>query len=262
MRALENFGTRYALASNITAVTDHVAMAFRNVGYSGNGQVQFQPFPFPGSAISQRNVLCSTGPIARTAILVCAHYDSTSENPLVSAPGADDNATGVAVLLETARLLRNVALQKSILFAAFGGEEEGLYGSTECAKVASGAHWPLKLVVNMDMIGWQGAQNPDRIDIEYDMGNTTPVNDGPAKAAALRMAQAAADFTTLTPFHSDIDRSDYMPFEKKRVPCIGIYEGDENPNYHTTRDVSTHLQTSHLAQITRMLTAFLVRESR
>jgi hypothetical protein len=53
-----------------------------------------------------------------------------------------------------------------------------------------------------------------------------------------------------------------MPFEAKGVPCIGIYEGEENPNYHTTGDVSAPLRMDHLARVAKMLIAFLVREAR
>jgi Zn-dependent M28 family amino/carboxypeptidase len=51
-------------------------------------------------------------------------------------------------------LLRGVPLKRELLFAAFGGEEQGLFGSVHCAEVAAAERWPIELVVNMDMVGF------------------------------------------------------------------------------------------------------------
>ena len=63
----------------------------------------------------QRNVLCGSVDNDKSIILVCCHYDSLSERPSIEAPGADDNASGVAATLELARLLKNVELKREVL---------------------------------------------------------------------------------------------------------------------------------------------------
>jgi Zn-dependent M28 family amino/carboxypeptidase len=195
-------------------------------------------------------------------ILVGAHYDSLSESPSTVAPGADDNATGIAVLLEAAELLRNAGLRRDVLFAAFGGEEQGLFGSAACAEIAAAENWKIDLMLNMDMIGFQDPARPGHIVVEYDYGNKNPVNDAASKAFGLLMAQAAADYTTLAVEHTDIWNSDYMPFEAKGYPCIGVYESGQNPGYHKTTDTADRLQASHLVEVTKMVLATLYQLSR
>jgi Zn-dependent M28 family amino/carboxypeptidase len=178
-----------------------------------------------------------------------------SESPAQSAPGADDDASGIAGLLDLARLLRGVTLKRDILFAAFGGEEQGLFGSAECAEIAQREAWPIDLVINMDMIGYKAPGSGRPITVEYDQGNRHPGNDAAAKAFGLMMARAARDYTNLQPLHTDIWSSDYMPFEAKGVACIGAYDADENPNYHRCTDVASTVDTGHLAEVVKMVLA-------
>lgn len=92
-------------------------------------------------------------------VLVCAHYDSISElssleDPLAPAPGADDNATGTAAVLEFARAGRGHAYRRAVIYICFSGEEEGLCGSSHfVSKMASDGE-PLVGVINMDMLGY------------------------------------------------------------------------------------------------------------
>ena len=68
-------------------------------------------------------------------VIICGHYDSfNNSDPFIYAPGADDNASGVASVLECARVLAGVAMEKTIEFILFDGEELGLFGSRIFAK--------------------------------------------------------------------------------------------------------------------------------
>jgi hypothetical protein len=89
-----------------------------------------------------------------TYYLVGAHYDSISGNPCVRAPGANDNASGVAGVLELARVFSQVETEASIIFAAFSGEEEGMVGSNGYVRslVESGLNTQLKGFIILDMI--------------------------------------------------------------------------------------------------------------
>jgi hypothetical protein len=251
IQALEDFGTRWALGTESEKVTAWLRNEFLEMGYPPT-DVRFQPFAMPG-APPQRNVLCGAGAGHTGFVLLCAHYDSLSETPAAHAPGADDNASGVAVLLETAELLRGVPLRRGLLFAAFGGEEQGLYGSGACAEIAAAENWHIDVVLNLDMIAWHDTAQPSRVIVEYDQGQRHPGNDAAAKAFGLQMAQAAADYTGLEVEHTDIWNSDYLPFEGKGYPCIGVYEATENPNYHSTRDTLAALDMGHLTEIAKMV---------
>jgi hypothetical protein len=253
VRALAGFGTRWSHSPDIAKVSKWVRQEFLARGYAG-GAVRYQPFTMPGGT-SLRNVLCHHGPGGTGIVLVCAHYDSISERPASEAPGADDNATGIAALLELARLLRTTTLKRRVLLAAFGGEEQGLFGSTACARIAARERWPIDLVLNLDMVGYNPNGAAPRIVVEYDQGNRNPGNDAAAKAFGLLMAQAASDYTTLQVEHTDIWSSDYMPFEAKGYACIGAFEGGENPHYHKTSDSPEHVDISYLTEVTKMVLA-------
>ena len=89
--------------------------------------------------------------------MVIAHFDSISEQPEISAPGADDNASGTAAVLEIARILKDVQLESSIQFGIFSNEEQDGLGSKHFAKKARKQGLRIKGCINLDVIGYNGA---------------------------------------------------------------------------------------------------------
>ena len=114
-------------------------------------------------------ILRGTDPAQATRmVLVTGHYDSRNsknENTHDAAPGANDDASGVAVSLESARVLSKLKFPSTIVFVAVAGEEQGLNGSAHLAKLAREEHWQLEAVLNNDIVG--GDTTP---------GSTTPPN--------------------------------------------------------------------------------------
>ncbi|MGA9773907.1 MAG: M20/M25/M40 family metallo-hydrolase [Blastocatellia bacterium] len=251
---LTQFGTRWSYAPAIAEVPEWIHDQFVALGYPAATQTRYQQFELPESS-PQRNVLCGPQASDKGIVLVCCHYDSISEKPSIAAPGADDDASGVAAILEVARIIKDVPLKRSVLLAAFGGEEQGLYGSTACADIAVKEGWPIDVVINLDMISYKKPSGSAGIVVEYDQGNKTPGNDAAAKAFGLIMAQAAADYTSLKVEHTDIWSSDYIPFEAKGFACIGAYDADENPFYHQSSDTIDKIDFSFFADVVRMVLA-------
>jgi hypothetical protein len=85
--------------------------------------------------------------------VIGGHYDSFSRTP-PDEPGADDNASGTAGVLEIARVLSRLRFESTIIYIAFSGEEEGLVGSGEWAVWAAGEGLDLRAMVNLDMLGY------------------------------------------------------------------------------------------------------------
>ena len=254
MEGLVAWGTRWTFAPHIDQVTAAIGDYFVAAGYP-QAEIRFQPFSLPGST-SQRNVLCGAATADDGVVLLCAHYDSVSHAPAISAPGGDDNASGIAVMVEAARLLRDAGLDQHVLCAAFGGEEQGLYGSQACATVAATEGWNIRLVINLDMVGYRDPARPDSVIVEFDQGNAQLGNDAVAKAYATTMAQAATDYTQLKVEHTDIWNSDYMPFEAKGFACIGLYDGAADaPFYHSADDTLDKVDLARLVEITRLVIA-------
>jgi len=114
-----------------------------------------------GSSTTSRGCVVATFPGSlpesqRQQIWVLAHLDSraSDRNDATSdAPGANDDASGVAVLLEIARALRDVPLDHTVHLAATSGEEQGLYGAAELARLAKSTNADIRAVLNNDMVG-------------------------------------------------------------------------------------------------------------
>ena len=93
---------------------------------------------------------------ANRMVLVTGHYDSRNSDTLNThdaAPGANDDASGVAVSLECARVLSKLKFPSSIVFVAVAGEEQGLNGSLHLARLAKSQGWQLEAVLNNDIVG-------------------------------------------------------------------------------------------------------------
>lgn len=93
---------------------------------------------------------------AERRVLVTGHYDSRNTDTLNThdpAPGANDDASGVAVSLECARVLSKLKLPSTIVFVAVAGEEQGLNGSRHLARLAKSEGWHLEAVLNNDIVG-------------------------------------------------------------------------------------------------------------
>jgi hypothetical protein len=83
-----------------------------------------------------------------------AHFDSTSKQPEVSAPGADDNASGTAAVLEIGRIFKDVSLDATVKLGIFSNEEQGRIGSKHFAKKAHEEGLNIRGVINLDIIGF------------------------------------------------------------------------------------------------------------
>jgi len=87
-------------------------------------------------------------------IMAIAHMDSTSDHPQNTAPGADDNASGAAVILEMARVVRDIPMARTVMFSIFSNEERGRLGSQAFARQAGESGMRIKTVINLDILGY------------------------------------------------------------------------------------------------------------
>lgn len=251
VETLSAFPTRWTIHPAFEVVEQWMMDAFTQIGAAPLRQ----PFTMPiGKA--RNNILAGDPNSGRDIILIGAHYDSISERPERIAPGANDNASGIAAMLEIQRILTGLPLDLEIVCVAFAGEEQGLRGSHACAQIARDAGWPVRLMVNLDMLGWRPPRPDTPLIIEYDMGNATPANDARARAYGLRAAELAAAHINLPTAHSNIWASDYMPFEAQGYPAIGLFDGGtEGPHYHRSSDTAGTIDFDRLEQATRLALA-------
>jgi Zn-dependent M28 family amino/carboxypeptidase len=189
IETLVRFNTRNSLSSmesdlpagtGIDAAAEWIASEFESISKSCGGCLEVKRDTFiadPASAAgtSWANripkptrmtnvyaILRGSNPAqAQRMYLVTGHYDSRNLNVMDArgpAPGANDDASGVAVSLECARALSTLHLPATLVFVAVAGEEQGLVGSAHLAQLAREQGWKLEGVLNNDIVG----------------GNTTP----------------------------------------------------------------------------------------
>jgi Zn-dependent M28 family amino/carboxypeptidase len=166
--------------------------------------------------------------------IICAHFDSYSSN-LSVAPGADDNASGTAAVLEAARILTGYNTEYTIEFALWDIEEIGLYGSNYYAQKAKNNNDTLMGVMNLDMIAYD-SQNDDKLLLNFQQNSY----------AALMTTRLASMNTTysiglkLADNYSTGLSSDHRSFSNVGYPAVLLIEdeknGDFNAYYHSPND--------------------------
>jgi hypothetical protein len=196
------------------------------------------------------------GDLSRSAsgmnsFIICAHYDSRGDVGMEVAPGADDNASGVGVLLEAARVLVASGIRPRVTLVFFGGEEDSLIGSSAFAEEISKKHLPLRGVINVDMVGYDeyGPRdfvvftNPQSIPLAVEVIEN-----------ARRTTDLIADTTVVA-----TGNSDHVPFWRAGQTAISIWEGyDHNPYHLTTKDTPAVLTPDFLVEMTKLIVSSAV----
>ncbi len=242
-------------------------------------QVEYDPFsvewvyPMVMEPVvhKQRNVIATLpgrGPEKEKVIIVCAHYDSANDPALewddpdwdpsqghaiwknVPAPGANDNASGMASVIEAARILSQSFWNHTIKFAAFACEEYRCSGSWHYAQRAEEEGEKIAGVINVDMIGYQ--PDPDRLQIRL-MGTEE--------------CESLIDAFTQVGIDHDIplqivkrlkpERGDDEAFRTLGYLAVRIAEMPGYSHYHTEKDTMDKLNKQSVTQTTRLLVAIL-----
>jgi alkaline phosphatase isozyme conversion protein len=123
IRDFSNIGPRVAGSPAETQAATYISTVFKAIGFTPETQ-SFTADDGTGKSITSANVVAVKKGTSAQEIIVGAHYDTSA-----AGPGADDNASGVGVMLEAARLVAGQTTPYTIRFIAFGAEENGLLGS-------------------------------------------------------------------------------------------------------------------------------------
>jgi aminopeptidase S len=218
-----NDGTRASGTSGYEESAKYVEEQLRAAGYSPVRQT----FSFKGHRgrprVESFNILADTAGSAAHTVVVGAHLDSVKEGP-----GINDNGSGVAAVLETARWMKETGIKPAnrVRFAFWGGEEDGLYGSQHYVDELSQAEIGQTAAnLNVDM-----AASPNGVRSVHDGDGTDFGHAGPAGSKAIediffQYFKENSLTAETTPFDGG---SDYDAFLSAGIPGGGLFTGDVN----------------------------------
>jgi hypothetical protein len=222
-------------------------------------EVRSQPLPSPAG---ERNVIAiwpGRG-AAADAVVVVAHYDHLGVVDGRLYPGADDNASGVAVALAAARELgRRRHLARPIVFLFAAAEEIGLHGAHA---YAAEPVWPLertRAVVNLDMVGRRFFELA--VDRDAAVG-AVGLGDDPALAAAAERAAAAVGVALVRASPAlllaigQAYRGDDWALRREGLPALHLSTGLHD-DYHRPTDTTARLVPAQLERVARLVSAIL-----
>lgn len=220
-----SFALGARLAYSVQARTDDAAVGYNVAGY----------------------VEGSDPALRREALVVGGHFDHTGLHCGILFPGANDNASGSAVVMELARAFARLDRKprRSVVFVLFGGEEMGLQGSAFFADHLPAVFAKADGMFNFDMVG------------EGDGSSVMATANAAGAEAMLREADAHVGVLrrTGTIRHVGVRSSDFAPFFQNGVPCVSFFSNGPHLAYHLPGDSIYRINPDIMADIARL--AFL-----
>ena len=276
VRKLESFGTRNTFSKTDDPATG-IGAARRWIHDelqrpSPKLQVSFDTHHVPkggriAADVELRNVIALLPGRSPRRIYLTAHYDSlnlqrrgAAVDANIAAPGANDDGSGTAVVMEAARVLAasGIDFDATFVFALFAGEEQGLVGATRHARQAAAAKLPIDALLNNDIVGniQGGDGTTDASSVRIFAGDPA---DSPARQLARYVRRTAARYV---PSHrvrlmARSDRfgrgGDHLPFWELGLAAIRVNESRENyARQHTIEDRAEFVSAPYLARNTRV----------
>jgi len=268
LRAL--LGERHPFTSpaSLRRAEDYLTEEFTHLG------LEVSTHSFKALGGTYRNVIATLPPLvaARPAppLIIAAHYDTVE-----GSPGADDNASALAVMLEIARNLRAVPMTRSVRFIAFCLEEENLLGSLAYVSSLRATNEEICGAIVLECVGYarteEGSQQkPTGVPVAVPtVGDFLGIVGNVVSEPLARAVQAAANLAVpelktvslLVPGNGellpDTRRSDHAAFWHHGYPAVMLTDtaNFRNPHYHQTTDTLETLNLAFMEQVARAVTA-------
>ncbi len=246
IQRLQDFRTRYSYTDSCRAAEQWVAGYYTALGLDS---VELDSYPRAGGYWRNPVGTRLGGARPEKILVVCGHMDAISEDPYDLAPGAEDNGSGTAVAIEAARVLADEAIDLTVRFVNFTGEEQGLYGSTHYAERMRNEGADIIGVLNFDMVAWPGG----------DWGVNLVGLPGAQRQVQLQVRMK--ELYTALDHRAQVRSfpSDSRPFEEQGYVATSGFEYGHIPYeyYHSTGDTLGNLDMDLAAEVTRMAVATL-----
>ncbi len=305
IRTLAGFHPRHSLSTQqdprrgIGAAARWLEAQMRRYSEASGGRLRVELDTFwvepDGRRINRRvrltnilGILPGRDPANKQVILIGAHYDSRASNPMDSisyAPGANDDGSGTAVVLELARIMSRYDYDATIVLALFAGEEQGLLGSEHLARRAREEGWQIVAMITNDIVGNTEGENgirdnrrlrvfsegvpatetAEQAQLRQSIGGE---NDSPARQLARYIKEVAERY--LDQFEIKLiyrrDRflrgGDHIPFSRQGYAAVRLTEMHEHydrqhqnvrtENGRSFGDLPEYVDVAYVAQVARV----------
>ncbi len=285
INALVGFTTRHMLSTRtesqrgIGAARDWLVAQFKVIAAtSGNSEskVETQSFQYVWRIwdnMQGDNVVLTLPGAEATAVIVAANYDSVGNDPFdgqTAAPGANSNGSGVAVLLELARLMAPLKHRATLIFVALAAKETGSQGSAAFldtyAKIAgksaaSTAALPIQALINVDTLGsaTNGADTDTRTMRLFANGPQNSASRQLARQLGFFINSYISDLTLTVRPNDERGTFDYLPFANQGLPAVRVTQGiDPASDERGARDTADKIEPDYLVRVTRAILVGLV----
>ncbi len=262
---LQDMGTRFALAENHKKVAKDIKDRFAGIGYTNAKIDSFHISKTYRNIVyeqMQYNVIATIEgtKYPDSLCIIGAHYDDVlaSGDPFTDGRGANDNASGVAGILEIARAMKenDFTPETTIKFVAFGAEELGLLGSSDFVSYPHDPGQAIRFMLNFDMIATETSANKSmwRVNIiDYDNSY------GLRKDAE----EICTRYTRLQYKNDNTNnkRSDSYPFFVSGTRALYFLSDEIDPGYHTLSDITANCNFDYCSEIAKLACALLVSKN-
>lgn len=248
------FGTKTSGSTANNNTLNWLKGKYQTYGYTA-GQISEDSFTVNGNT-TKNLVVTKTGTVyPNIYVIICGHYDT------IVGPGVSDNGSGTSILLEAARVLKDIPTEYSVKFIHFSGEEQGLVGSNHYVNNVvfqnDARQLNIRLVFNIDQVGGQSGINNNTITCESDQTfSGTPndpygqnANNAPSLTFTQQLATCTQLYSPLQVNMSNAYASDYMPFEAKGDIITGFYETPVSGNQHTGNDTFANVNPTYVFNV-------------
>lgn len=185
----------------------------------------------------------------RSVFVICAHYDSVEISP-----GADDDGSGVSIVLALANILRDYVFNSTIKFVLFSGEEQGLYGSKNYVKNIVNQKINITGVLNLDGVGY-ASNKEDGNKIRHHSNTQSSWMQEISKNIAQNYYEYIG-LEVLTVPH--VTYSDHQSFVEEGYDASYLLENTLNPFYHTSEDISNNMNFTYLSKVCKLSMGILI----
>ena len=242
LQSFVNFGVKEMGTTAQQNALDWMVGLYQSWGYTSIEKQQVNAY----GVIGYNLIVTKIGTVYPDKFIVIdAHYDT------INGVGANDNGSGTVILLELAKILKNIPTEYSIKFIHFTAEEWGLIGSYQYVdNIVIPQNLDIKLVLNIDQVGGVNGEVNDTITCERDESSPNH-NNSDSNQATQQLATCMSLYSNLDTHISNAYGSDYVPFQEEGFVITGLYEYNESPYPHTSGDTMAHMDTEYLFQVAK-----------